>query len=319
MERVFDLIARYEIITLFRHQAADSDALGAQFGLKQWIAERYPDKRVYALGNSIGSKGKLFPTIDAVDNDTIAQSLAIILDTANTARIDDERWQLAKVKVKIDHHIFAERYGDVEVIADRKGATCEILAAALEQRGETLSKICAEYLYSGLIADTLQFSINATTPEMLRTAAYLVEQGVDVAKVNEANFSKSYDEFQFETYIRQHYQCKRDCLAFCKITKTEYEQFHLTFNEAKEKVYALSKVNEFCGWALFVETGRSAAGECIYNGSLRSRNIPIHDIAAQFQGGGHRYACGVKNLNEETIEKLLDMMAERLHHDSVSH
>lgn len=312
MERVFELIDNYDIITLFRHQAADSDALGSQFAFKQWINECYPKKQVYALGTSIGSKGCLFSAIDTVDDETVGQSLAIILDTANASRIDDDRWQLAKYKVKIDHHIFVERYGDLEIIEDRKGATCEILAAALEQRGETLSKTCAEYLYSGLIADTLQFSINATTPEMLRTAAYLVAQGVDVAKVNEANFSKSFAEFQFENYIREHFQWKSNCLAYCKITKAEYEQFHLTFNEAKEKVYALGKVNEFCGWALFVETERTASGELLYNGSLRSRNIAIHDIAAQFHGGGHRYACGVKNLNEETVDELLETLANRL-------
>lgn len=312
MERVFQLIDEYDVITLFRHQAADSDALGSQFALKQWIHERYPQKKVYALGTSIGSKGKLFPAVDTVADETIAHSLAIILDTANASRIDDARWQLAKYKVKIDHHIFAERYADLEIIADRKGATCEILAAAMEQRKECLSKLCAEYLYSGLIADTLQFSINATTPEMLQTAAYLVAQGVDVAKVNEANFSKSFQEFQFETYIREHFQWKGKCLAYCKITKAEYEQFHLTFNEAKEKVYALSKVNEFCGWALFVETGRSDDGNILYNGSLRSRSIPIHDIASQFHGGGHRFACGVKNLNDATIEALLETLANRL-------
>lgn len=311
MERVFDLIARYDIITLFRHQAADSDALGAQFGLKQWILERYPHKQVYALGTSVGSKGKLFPAIDTVAAATVAQSLAIILDTANSARIDDDRWQSAQFKVKIDHHIFAERYADIEIIADQKGATCEILATAMEKRGETLSKTCAEYFYSGLIADTLQFSIPATTAEMLKTAAYLVAQGVDVAKVNEANFSKSYNEFQWETYIRQHVQRMR-CLAYCKIMKPEYEQFHLTYNEAKEKVYALSRVNEFSGWALFVENGRDENGECLYNGSLRSRNIPIHDIAAKFNGGGHRFACGVKNLNEKMLDELLVELAERL-------
>ena len=107
-----------------------------------------------------------------------------------------------------------------------------------QQRGETLSKQCAEYLYSGLIADTLQFSINATTPQMLRTAAYLVEQGVDVAKVNEMNFSKSLKEYRYETYIREHVQLFHEHIAFCKITKAEYEQFDLTYNEAKEKTYA---------------------------------------------------------------------------------
>ena len=311
MERIFALIAQYDTITLFRHQAADCDALGAQFGLKQWIQEHYPDKQVYALGTSLGSHGKDFPPIDAVSDEIITCSLAIILDTANAQRIDDERWRKAAYKIKIDHHIFVEQYADLEYIEDGKGATCEILAAMFQQKKEVLSKRCAEYLYSGIITDTVQFSIAATTPQMLQTAAYLLEQGVDVAKVNERNFAKNFQDFQLENYIRSHYQLENGQVAYCILSKQAYEQFHLSFNEAKEKVYALGGVSEFRTWALFVENGRDASGNPLYNGSLRSRDIFINDIATNFGGGGHRRACGVKQLSMENIEQIIHMMAEK--------
>lgn len=312
MQALFQYIEQYDIITIFRHTAADSDALGSQFGLKQWITETYPQKQVYALGESIGSHGANFPPVDQVENEVIQDSLAIILDTANASRIDDERWSMAKFKIKLDHHIYVETYADIEYIEDYKGATCEILADLLEKHGCTLSKTCAEYLYSGMIADTLQFSINATTPEMLRTAAYLVEQGVDVAKINEQNFSKSLKEFRYETWIRQNFTLLEDCIAYIKISKQDYEAFGLTLNEAKEKVYALGRVHEFKAWALFVESERTEKQEIIYNGSLRSRDVIINDIAMEFKGGGHRYACGVKNLMDADIEHLLQLMLERV-------
>lgn len=308
MEQLFALIAKYDTITLFRHQAADCDALGAQFALKQWISERYPEKKVYALGTSLGSHGKDFPAIDTVSDEIIKRSLAIILDTANAQRIDDARWQSAAYKVKIDHHIFVEQYADWEYIEDGKGATCEILAAMFQARGETLSKPCAEYLYSGIITDTVQFSIAATTPQMLRTAAYLLEQGVDVAKVNARNFAKSFQEFQLENYIRSHYRLEKGRVAYCILSKQAYEQFHLSFNEAKEKVYTLGGIREFQAWALFVENGSDASGNPLYNGSLRSRDILINDIAVHFGGGGHRRACGVKQLSMDDIKQIITMM-----------
>lgn len=312
MQDLFSLIEQYDTITIYRHTAADSDALGSQFGLKQWILDTYPDKTVYALGTAIGSAGIHFPPIDTCSDEMVKESLAIILDTANVSRIDDERWMQAAYKIKVDHHIFVEAYADIEIIDDYKGATCEILADLFEKKGCKLSKQCAEFLYSGMIADTLQFSINATTPQMLRTAAYLVEAGVDVAKINEENFSKSLKEFRYETYIRQNCHIVEGCLAYAKISKKEYEAFGLTLNEAKEKVYALGHVNEFSAWALFVEIDHNAQGEVLYNGSLRSRDRMINDIANEFQGGGHRFACGVKNLCEADIERLLAMMLERV-------
>lgn len=312
MQRFFDCIKEYDTITLFRHVGADADALGAQFGLKQWINEKYPSKKVYALGKSVGSAAVHYPRIDEVDDTVIQGSLAIILDTANASRIDDQRWNSAAFKIKVDHHIFVEQYADIEYIEDRKGATCEIIANMLQQQGEQLSKQCAEYLYSGLIADTLQFSINATTPQMLMTAAYLVAQGVDVAKINDQNFTKSLKEYRYETYIREHVQLFQEHVAFCKITKKEYRQFGLSYNEAKEKTYALSHVNEFKAWILFVESNDSTKEMPIYNASLRSRNVVINDIAMQYNGGGHRYACGAKNLNEAQIQELLEQMAQRV-------
>lgn len=309
---LFTLVETYDIITIYRHTAADSDALGSQFGLKQWISDTYPNKQVYALGDSIGSHGTHFPPIDEVDDDIVKQSLAIILDTGNTARIDDDRWSSAAYRLKIDHHIYVETYADLELIDDYKGATCEILADMFEKHGERLSIQCASYLYNGMIADTLQFSINATTPQMLRTAAYLVEAGIDVAKINDDNFSKSLKEFRYETYIRQNCVILDDCLAYAKITIQEYENFGLTLHEAKEKVYALGRVNEFKAWALFVEIEKDEQGNTIYNGSLRSRDQMINDIATLYQGGGHRYACGVKNLQDDDIETLLGLMLERV-------
>ena len=34
---LFELVEQYDIITIYRHVSPDADALGAQFGLKQWI------------------------------------------------------------------------------------------------------------------------------------------------------------------------------------------------------------------------------------------------------------------------------------------
>ena len=181
---LFELVEQYDIITIYRHVSPDADALGAQFGLKQWIQETYPQKQVYALGRDAGSKQSLFPQMDVVPDETVAASLAIILDTANGARVDDDRWSKAARTLKIDHHIVVESFADVEVVEDLFGATCEMLAYMFEQKQLRLSATCAQYLYGGIIADTLRFSIATIKPRTLRTAAYLLEMGVDVKKAN---------------------------------------------------------------------------------------------------------------------------------------
>ncbi|MEG0958850.1 MAG: bifunctional oligoribonuclease/PAP phosphatase NrnA [Erysipelotrichaceae bacterium] len=308
----FNTIEQADIITIFRHVGADSDALGSQFGLKTWICDKYPDKCVYALGEDIGSCANQYPNIDHVDDDIIKKSLAIILDTANTARIDDERWILAAQTMKVDHHIQVEKFGNIQIVNEAAGATCEIIATLLLNHQEKLSIQCATYLYSGLIADTLQFSIASTTSKTLLAAAYLADCGINIPNINQQNFTKSKKEYVYETYLRSHMRMKGEQIAYTIVSKTEYESFNLTLNEAKEKVYAFANVEEFEIWALFVENGVDADGEVLFNGSLRSRNTAIDEIANKYHGGGHKLACGVKSLHEPEIECLLNELLQAI-------
>lgn len=311
-KRLFQLIETYDCITIYRHVSPDSDALGSQFGLKQWIVDTYPNKQVYALGFEGGSKTLHFPKSDAVSDEVIKTSLAIILDSANTARIDDERWNHASHTIRVDHHIIVEQFGDDQIIEDLFGATCEILAYMLMSEQKTVSKQSAQYLYSGLIADTLRFSISTTTSITFQVAAFLLEAGVDIAKANEVNFSTPLRLFEYENYIRNNYKMYQDHVAYCIINKEDYERFGLDFNEAKEKVFVLSSVTEFYAWALFVEKEKDEDGTPLYNGSLRSKGKTINDIANRYKGGGHRYACGVKQLRSADINTLLKELDERV-------
>lgn len=308
---LFELIQKHDVITIFRHVSPDADALGSQFGLKLWIMEHYPNKQVYALGKP-GSKQHLYPSMDVASDDIVASSLAIILDTANEERVDDERWETAAYSLRIDHHIVVETFADLEIIEDLYGATCEILADMFEQNNMRLSPACAQYLYGGILADTLRFSIATIQPRTLRLAAYLLEMGVDVKKVNEDHFFTTYRQYRFENYIRSHCEVLDDRVAYCIINHEDYERFGITFNEAKEKVFVMGGVDEFEAWALFTEKEQDVDGNRIYNGSLRSKNKTINDIANAYNGGGHRFACGVKNLRKDTMQALLQELCERV-------
>ena len=48
-----------------------------------------------------------------------------------------------------------------------------------------------------------------------------------------------------------------------------------------------------------------------YSASLRSRNIPIRDVAMQFGGGGHECASGIKNLSREQVDEVIEILSKR--------
>lgn len=303
--KLIDIIEKYDTIAIFRHAYPDGDALGSQYGLKQFIVDKYPTKKVVALG-ARGPAKSSFPASDTISDSELTGALAIVLDTANTARIDDQRYQLCQYVLKVDHHPEKEVYGDMQMVDDQASATCELLTSHLIESLEVLSSACATYLYCGLIADTQQFSISSTSSKTLACAAYLCQFKVDVSVCNTKIFSATVEEFNYETKLRSQ-TIIRGNMAYIIATQEDYEACGVSFEKAKEKVFVLSKVVDFKIYCLFTETSNG-----VYQGSLRSNSIVINDIAEKYQGGGHLFACGVKDLTLSTIEQLMNDLEERL-------
>lgn len=305
-ETLISYLERYDEILIFRHTMPDGDALGSQFGLKHFILSHYPKKKVYALGARPKPKS-FFPISDEYDGDC-NQALAIVCDTANVERIDDERYAKCKEIIKIDHHPIVDNYGVENLVNVHASATCEILAQMFHSAAVSLTKETATYLFCGLIADTQQFSIPSVTSLTFECAAYLSKAGVDVRLCNEKMFSSTMEEFKYEAILKNKVEIIDQQLAYVIANRTDYELCHVPFTQAKDKVHVMGKVADFEMYGLFTEDE-----EGIYQGSLRSKQIPLNDIAAHYNGGGHALAAGVKNLTIEDIQSLLNELNQRIH------
>lgn len=301
---LIELIEKYPIITLFRHAHPDADALGSQFALKSWLEERYPDKQIFALGHDV-YKGNLFPNSDEASIDVIENSLAIILDTANVRRIDDARWKSAQCKVHFDHHPKIESFGDYEYVYERMAATCESLSSFFYHVDPSpLSDKTAKYLYMGILTDTLCFKTNNTTANTLAMAAFLTQSKLDLAQINRELFDIDLHTFHFINYLRNNVMIDSLGLAYVILSAEKLKEFSMDSDEAKDQIYQFGEVKDFKIWCLFVE--KNEEGKHFYSGSLRSQSIQINEIAMNYRGGGHRNASGVKCLDLESIESLLD-------------
>ena len=299
-------------ICVFRHQNPDPDALGSQWGLITWLKETYPHKNIYAMGKHIGVKPELFEHPDDVEDSIIEDSLAIILDTSNAARVDDQRFVKAKHIVKIDHHPMPDHYAQLEIVHEDAASTCEIIAGLLKSfsHDAVLSTKCAQYLYMGIISDTIKFSTTNVTPHTLKMAAYLAESHLELPRINEELFAYSLAEYKFINYIRAHAVIEDIGLVTVFLTLETLKTLELTPSQAKERINELGNVREFEIWGLFIEN--TDDGTSKYNGSLRSRHVTINDIAAHFGGGGHKHAAAVKLVDETTSLQLLNELRARI-------
>lgn len=302
LNKIIERIEAYDSIVLFRHEYPDMDALGSQLGLKQAILDLYPSKHVYALGSVPFSSSWIDP-MDQLDDQQISQSLAIITDTSNKERVDDQRFTLAKESIRIDHHVKVESFADLEIVDEKACAACEVIALGLSKMDAKISPKAAQLLYMGLVADSIRFTISTVRPKTFLAASYLIGQGVDVVACEEENFSSTYADYLYETKVRTKVRKKARSLT----AVMEIEDYRpLSFSQAKEKVYCLSGVEGIHCWGLFTRMEDGIH----YAASLRSKRLDVRSIAVKYNGGGHVCAAGIKHLTDKQVQEIIEELAK---------
>lgn len=304
MNKLLETIKNEDVIALFRHVNPDGDALGSQYGIAQYIKDNYPEKTVYIMGKR-NDELDFFPHDETeVSDEALKDAYAIVLDSATKVRIDGA-YIHTKGLLNIDHHPTEQPYGDQYVVDPKRSSTCEIVAELLLE-GDIVSEVCASYLLSGILSDTVRFSIENTLPDTLRVAANLMEKGANISKLSRIFFNKKYEKFNYERIFAKDVEFE-DGLASLIISKEKRQELNLSDREAKEYASVMYDVKEFQINVIFVESDDGG-----YIGSLRSKEITVNDIAAKYHGGGHRLAAGFKACDKFEVNDMKKELLARI-------
>ncbi|MDL2211482.1 bifunctional oligoribonuclease/PAP phosphatase NrnA [Erysipelotrichaceae bacterium OttesenSCG-928-M19] len=308
-KEIYNTIKKYDKIVIFRHEYADPDALGSQFGLKQLILNNFTGKSVYAVGDNVKTlNGVLFPMMDECDDETIKESLVIILDTANTQRISDKRYDLGKEIIKIDHHPIIEQYGTYNYVDEKICATSFFIARLAYELELMISPATATYLYAGIVGDTGRFLHNNTTARVMDMASKLIHDKADIQAVYNAMYSRSIDEVRLTGFILDNFKMYSDHLAYYILEVADYEGIGVEFEKAKEYINTLANIDGVKIWVSATFNKKTN----FYHISIRSKNIIINDVAQAFGGGGHQFASGVKTSSLERFKLILAALNEKI-------
>lgn len=296
MNKLLEVIEKEDIIALFRHVNPDGDALGSQYGIAQYIKDNYPEKTVYLFGDR--EENLSYYPYDEIEGtqEMLSEAFGIIVDTANVQRIDGP-YQWVKGILNLDHHPQDEPYGNLVINKSDRASTCEIVAEFLLE-GKEVSAKTASYLLSGILTDTVRFSVEATKPQTLRVAANLMEKGANITELNQIFFTKRYEDFNYERIFAQKVEYENG-LASLIISKALREKYELSDRDAKQYAIVMYNVKEFEINVVFVESDDGS-----YIGSLRSKQITINQLASQYRGGGHRLAAGFKAKDKKEVDEI---------------
>lgn len=297
------MIEAYDTIVVFRHVNPDGDALGSQLGLVKTLRLNYPNKAIYAVGND-DHHYTIYPKMDVVNLEN-TKFLSIVVDTANRPRVDDERYTMGEKIVKIDHHPEVDQYGDLQLVDTNRGSACEIVTDLLRDMGMVFSEDIAMTLLSGIITDTLRFSIEKTSSKTLATASFLMEQGANISELNNALSIQPKEIFKTRALI-MNATLLNEGLAYVILNKEDLQAYPVESKGVKSQVNAMAGIEDFKIWALFVQDEDGT-----YEGSLRSRYHTINDVAESYGGGGHRLASGVSKLTLENVHEMIEILSKR--------
>lgn len=299
---IINAIKKHHTITIFRHVQPDGDAYGSQLGLAQIIKDNFPDKEVIVLGETSLHWSKLMGKMDKeVTDQEIMGSLAIIVDTANLARIDDNRYKMAKEIIKIDHHLVVESFNESITWVDTKySATSEMILKLAIDNKLLVSPTTANYLYVGLITDTGRYLYPNTTPLTLDYGAYLIECGANLEKIHDYVYSVSVKDVKLRGYIMYNFIKTANGLAYIKIDKAVRKEISLSEGGAAGAINALANIETVKIHLLLLEKDDGKIKV-----ELRSKKIPIVEIATRYGGGGHALASGVILKDWETADQLI--------------
>ena len=140
-------IEAHDTVIIHRHENPDGDAMGSQLGLRALIRENYPEKTVYVVGDA----PRRFAFMEGACMDEIADNayegaLAIVLDSASAHLVSDKRFATARDSVRMDHHLFCEKFCGTELV-DTSFESCAGLVAELARVvGWRLSPLAAKSL-----------------------------------------------------------------------------------------------------------------------------------------------------------------------------
>lgn len=305
------LVRESNKIIIFRHLVGDGDAFGSQWAMYYYLKEKYPNKEIYAVGDNTLGYENIFEKPHIVKDEVFEDALAIVMDTANAARISDERFQLCKQIVKIDHHIDVDAYGDLEFVFPTVTSTAEIVTNLLRvlEKDQPLSKKVAQCLYTGIISDTQLFSISGVNSDTFKTAAYLSESDINVGQISRKLNEVDLETYKFKNAISNKIVIDEKGLAYVKINNEDLHGFNISHSQAKRNVDLMKNIKGINIWILFIEQKDNPN---IFDASLRSNEVAINDIATEFGGGGHKFACGIKNLDKQSLLDLIKKLKNKL-------
>lgn len=298
IQEIVSKIKEVDRIIVHRHQRPDPDAIGSQLGLKKLLQLNFPEKTILATGFEEPTLSWLGQMDTVADSDYPA-SLVIVTDTANTERIDDDRYANGDFLIKIDHHPNDDAYGDMLWVDTSSSSTSEMIALFARELDLTVDAEIARLLYAGIVGDTGRFLYPSTTTRTFELASYLRQFDFDFSSLSRQMDAMDYKVAKLMGYVYDNLEVDENGAARVVLTQETLKAYDVIDAETASVVSAPGRIDAVQSWGIFVEQVDGS-----YRVRLRSKSAIINEIAKRHGGGGHPLASGANSYSLEENEAI---------------
>ena len=313
VEAVIDELRSGDRFLLTTHENPDGDALGSLLALHSVLGQLGKDSVMFLAAKEfpLPVEYRFLPLAEVFHEppaDVVDRTL-VFLDCGNVDRTPEGFLRDPEARsVNIDHHHDNTRFGTINLIDVDVSSTAEIVHDLAKELGAEITPEIAAALYVGLVTDTGRFSYENTAAATHRTAAELIEAGVNVGDT----YRRLYERIPLE-------KLRLVARAIEKIQRLDECQLAVTY--VSDADYADTGASEILTEGIIdhvraLEGTRVAAvvrdrGEGAGTArkvSLRSTDgeTDVSAIARGHGGGGHARAAGFSTdlSYEEIVEAL---------------
>ena len=304
---ILEKIKQYQTIIIHRHKRPDLDAIGSQVGLKLLLQSNFPTKNIYVVGD-VNTMSYL-ASMDDISDTTYQRALVIITDVSVSHMVSDVRYSLAQDIMIIDHH---ENDTDIQHVSVHYKDTsfnsaCEMVIDFAKTFKLDLSPEAATYLYGGMVTDSGRFLYLKNPERTFLLASYVSSFNPNIQSLYDYLYteplSKKLLKQQFSSFelTEENVAYRINSKELIASTKEDFQTI------SRGMVNLMAGIKEVLIWGSFSEDENGQ-----YIAELRSREIPIVDVAKKYGGGGHLHACGATLQNLEQVKKLIEDLNEKV-------
>lgn len=305
MEWIKKKIEEYDTIIIHRHTNPDGDAMGSQLGLRRTLELNYPNKKIYAVGDT--NVFSFLGEMDEISDSVYTNALAIITDVCVSHLISDDRYLLAKEVLVFDHHLNQPNIECLSHIDSSKIACAEMIAEIMFSFDYEMDALAATCFLAGIITDSGRFLYPNTLPDTFEITANLLRKGANLQWIYEKLYTEELNFKKLKGYFINNFNIYKDKIAYMKNEESVSTRFNVsTFTVSRAMVNQMSGIKGIDAWVNFTESTEGIMVE------LRSKQIPVIDIAIQYGGGGHALACGCTLSSFDQVNLLLEDLHEHL-------